>query len=55
MDPRTDEVIVTYGIYELASTEVYNGVSARLYANSANDCERMTIACPIPTDANGPS
>lgn len=53
-DPRTDEAIVAYEMYELAGTEEYNGMRARLYANSANDCERMTIACPMPTDASGP-
>ena len=44
MDPRTDETIVTYEMYELAGTEEYNGVRARLYANSANDCDRIMTA-----------
>jgi hypothetical protein len=51
-DPRTDETIVAYEMYELAGTEEYSGVRARLYASSASDWERMTRACPIPTDAN---
>lgn len=54
MDPRMDEAIVAYEMYELAGTEEYKGVRARLYANSANDCESMTIACPMPTNASGP-
>lgn len=56
-DPRTAETTVAYEMYELAGVEEYSGVRARLYASSANDCERMTIACPIPTDASrtGPS
>lgn len=38
-------------MYELAGIEEYSGVRARLYASSANDCERVTRTCPIPTDA----
>ena len=53
-DPRTDEAIVAYEMYELAGTEEYSGVRARLYASSAKDCESMTTACPIPTDASWP-
>lgn len=52
MDPRTAEATVAYEMYELAGMEEYNGVSARLYANSANDCEMTTRACPIPNDAS---
>ena len=51
-DPRKDEMIETYEMYELAGTEEYNGVRARLYANNANDCESKTAACPMPTDAS---
>jgi hypothetical protein len=52
MDPRTDEMTVTYERYELAGMEEYSGVRARLYAKSANDCESMTTTCPIPTEAS---
>ena len=48
MDPRKDEPIETYEMYELAGMEEYSGVRARLYASSANDCESKTTACPIP-------
>ena len=51
-DPRKDETIETYEMYELAGTEEYSGVRARLYANNANDCESKTTACPMPTDAS---
>ena len=54
MDPRKDEMIETYEMYELAGTEEYNGARARLYANNANDWESKTAACPMPTDASWP-
>lgn len=52
MDPKRDEAIVAYEMYEVAGMKEYSGVRARLYASSANDCERTTRACPIPADTS---
>ena len=53
-DPRAAETIETYEMYELAGTEEYSGVRARLYASKVKDCASRTTACPRPTNAGWP-